>query len=234
MGSETGIRQGGVGQGVPERLAEAIRGGRYAPGQRLVESELTAELGVSRGPVREALRRLAAEGLVEIVPHRGALVRRLTREQALELFEIRTELEALAARRAANRVGETCVRERFEHDTAPIRRDDPRYSTADYLAENRNFHAAIYRAAGNGELARLDRQMQLSLLLAQISPALTAQAILSSLAEHRAISRAILAGDAAAADAASRAHMERATALVASMPAELFRREKLETMIAAL
>ena len=203
----------------------------YAAGRRRAGRVRAPRRGDTRralraGPVREALRRLAAEGLVEIVPHRGALVRRLTKTQALELFDIRTELEALAARRAAARIAEACVRERFERDTAPIWRKTPRYSTADYLAENRSFHAAIYLAAGNGELARLDRQMQLSLLLSQISPALSAGAIESSLAEHRAIADAILAADAAAADMASRAHMARATALVVSMPAELFRKER--------
>lgn len=224
-------KNAGKGQGIVDHIASAIRDGRYVPGQRLVEAELTGELGVSRGPVREALRQLAADGLVEIVPHRGALVRRLSRTEALELFQIRTELEALAARLAATRMGEPCVRERFERDTAAIWRDDARYSTADYLSENRNFHAAIYAAAGNGQLGKLNRQLQLSLILSQISTALTSQAIAASLAEHRAIAAAILKGEAAAAEAASRRHMQRATRLVASMPDELFRRERAAALL---
>ncbi|GIL00103.1 MAG: GntR family transcriptional regulator [Alphaproteobacteria bacterium] len=228
-----GAATGGKGQGIVDHLAAAIRDGRYAPGQRLVEAELTAEFGVSRGPVREALRRLAAEGLVEIVPHRGALVRRLSLTEALELFEIRTELEALAARRAAARMGEACVRERFQRDTAPIWREAARYSTADYLAENRGFHAAIYAAAGNSQLARVNRQLQLALILSQISPALTAETIAASLAEHRAIARAIAAGDAAAAEAASRAHMDRASRLLRAVPAALFRKERPAEMLRA-
>lgn len=224
-------QHGGKGQGIIDYLANAIRDGRLAPGQRLVEAELTGELGVSRGPVREALRKLAADGLVEIVPHRGALVRRLSRAEALELFQIRTELEALAARLAASRIGETCVRDRFERDTAPIWRNNPRYSTADYLAENRSFHTAVYVAAGNGQLVKLNQQLQLSLILSQISPALTSDIIAASLCEHRAIAQAILEGDTQTAESASRAHMGRATELVRAMRGELFRKERPEELL---
>src|SRR5512138_3316718 len=77
-------------------IRDAINSGRFVPGQRLVEAELTAEYGVSRGPLREALRQLSAEGLVELMPHRSAQVRRLTRVEILELFQIRGQLEAMA------------------------------------------------------------------------------------------------------------------------------------------
>ena len=83
------------------RLRDDILARRVSPGARLVEGELTARFSVSRGPVREALRRLSAEGLIEHWPHRGALVRRLTLREIRELFEIRVEMEALAARLAA-------------------------------------------------------------------------------------------------------------------------------------
>src|SRR5208337_5570820 len=86
---------------IVERLREDILAGRLAPGSRLVECDLTARFAVSRGPVREALRRLAAEGLIEHWPHRGAVVRRLSGRTIRELFQIRMELEALAARLAS-------------------------------------------------------------------------------------------------------------------------------------
>src|SRR5450432_3541354 len=77
-----------------ERLRDDILARRLPPGARLVESDLTLRFTVSRGPVREALRRLAAEGLIEHVPHRGALVRRLSAREIRELFQIRIELES--------------------------------------------------------------------------------------------------------------------------------------------
>ncbi len=86
---------------IVERLRADILAGALAPGSRLVECDLTARFSVSRGPVREALRRLAAEGLIEHWPNRGAVVRRLSTRGMRELFEIRVEMEALAARLAA-------------------------------------------------------------------------------------------------------------------------------------
>jgi DNA-binding GntR family transcriptional regulator len=217
-------RRRSAGESVVDFLSEAIRGGRLVPGQRLVEVELTRELGVSRGPVREAFRRLAAEGLIEIVPNRGALVRRLSRDEAIELFEIRTELEAFAARRAAARAADACVRERFRRAAAPIWATEPRHETAAYIAENQRFHAAVVDAAGNGQLVTLHWRLQLSLILAQIGDALGPEAIAASLDEHRVVAAAILVGDPAAAERAMRDHLERATAFVRTLPPAVFRR----------
>ena len=86
---------------IVERLREDILAGRLPPGSRLIECDLTARFAVSRGPVREALRRLSADGLIEHWPHRGAVVRRLSAREIGELFQIRVEMEALAARLAA-------------------------------------------------------------------------------------------------------------------------------------
>src|SRR5271170_1481180 len=86
---------------IVERLRGDILARRLSPGARLIENDLTLRFAVSRGPVREALRRLAAEGLIEHLPHRGAVVRRLSRVEIQELFQIRVELESLAARLAA-------------------------------------------------------------------------------------------------------------------------------------
>ena len=90
--------------GIVTELEARIDSARLVSGQRLVEADLTREFGISRALLREAFRQLAAEGAIELVPNRGAEVRRLTRQEALELFEIRTELEGMAARRAAERM----------------------------------------------------------------------------------------------------------------------------------
>lgn len=216
---------GRKGSSVADYLSAAILNGRFAPGQRLTEVELTNDLGVSRGPVREAFRRLSAEGLIEIVPNRGAMVRRLSMIEAFELFEIRTELEALAARLAAANMKDPCVRAAFEAATAPIWNTEPRHSTADYLQENQRFHAAIIVAAGNGQLVKLNQQMHLSLIMAQISSSLSSHVIGASLHEHRMIASAIQARDVEAADAAIRDHLRRAQEFMRAMPPELFRRE---------
>lgn len=204
-------------------LVAAIMSGRLVPGQRLIEAELTSQLGVSRGPVREAFRRLAAEGLIEIVPNRGAVVRRLSMEEALELFEIRTELEALAARRAAENMKDAHVRSAFDAAIAPIWSISIRHSTTDYLQENQRFHTAIMVASGNTQLVKLHQQLHLSLILAQISSSLSSHVISASLNEHRLIASAIRARDADAADRAIREHLIRAQGFMRVMPPEIFR-----------
>src|SRR5271170_5056736 len=110
---------------IVERLRGDILARRLSPGARLVESNLTERFAVSRGPVREALRRLAAEGLIEHVPHRGALVRRLSAREIEELFQIRLELESLAARLAAE-ADDADRRARFVEAIQPIFEDSPR------------------------------------------------------------------------------------------------------------
>jgi DNA-binding GntR family transcriptional regulator len=216
-------RHGAKGDTVVDFLMQAIQAGRFVPGQRLVEADLTAELGVSRSLLREAFRRLSAEGVIEIVPNRGALVRRLTMTEAMELFEIRLELEALAARLAAEKIADPGTRERFERRITPIWEEVPRFSTSDYLAENRRFHAAVFEAAGNGQLVKLNSQLQLSLIMAQIASELTGDVMMESLHEHRVVASAILAGDAAAADAAIRGHLSRARDFVRAIRPEVFR-----------
>ncbi len=195
---------------VVERLRDDVLGRRFVPGQRLVEKELTDRFGVSRGPVREAFRRLAAEGLIELEPHRGALVRRLSLREMQDLFQIRCELEALAARLAAL-ASELARRERFAAEIAGIFKDVRRHSST-YMDENQRFHASIMRLAGNVQLSELCRQLRLPLIMAQVGDALTADVLAQSVAEHRLIARAILDRDPRAADAAMRAHLSRAAA----------------------
>lgn len=210
---------------VVQHLRDGILNSRYAPGQRLIEADLTRDLGVSRGPLREAFRRLSAEGLVETVPNRGALVRRLSRRETLELFQIRTELEALGARLAAGRMGDRAVRQAFEAAIAPIWSDAPRLSQMAYLEENKRFHDALVASSGNQELTQIHRQLQLPLIMFQISGALNAATLSRSVHEHRDIAQAVLSGDAASADGKLRAHLARALDFARGMNPADFRAE---------
>ncbi len=196
---------------VVERLREDILAGRLPPGSRLVECDLTARFAVSRGPVREALRRLAADGLIEHWPHRGAVVRRLTEREIRELFAIRIEMEALAARLAAG-TGALDRRARFVAAIQPIYADAPR-NPCDYLKENAAFHDAVMALADNLELRALAARLQLPLIMAQVGDVLTPPVLEASVQEHRAIARAILERNPEAAAAHMRAHLERAAAL---------------------
>jgi DNA-binding GntR family transcriptional regulator len=196
---------------IVERLRDDILAGRLPPGSRLVECDLTARFAVSRGPVREALRRLAAEGLIEHWPHRGAVVRRLTGREIRELFAIRIEMEALAARLAAG-TDASDRRTRFVAAIEPIYADAPR-NACEYLKENAAFHDAVMAFADNLALRDLAARLQLPLIMAQVGHVLTPAVLEASVREHRAIAKAILARDPEAASARMRAHLERAAAV---------------------
>jgi DNA-binding GntR family transcriptional regulator len=196
---------------IVERLREDIWGARLEPGARLVEGDLTARFAVSRGPVREALRRLSADGLIEHRPHRGAVVRRLTEREIRELFLIRIEMEALAARLAAAAEAPD-RRARFAAAIEPIHSDAAR-NPCDYLKENAAFHDAVMALADNLELRNLAIRLQLPLIMAQVGDVLTAPVLEASVREHRSIASAILKRDPQAASARMRAHLERAAAL---------------------
>ena len=204
-------------------LQASIEKGRFVPGQRLVEADLTQELNISRSLLREAFRELAARDVIELMPNRGAIIRRLSAQEALELFEIRAELEALAAGLAAGRMQETDVRSTFESEIVQIWNDRNFFSREDYIAENEAFHSAILKASGNRQLTKMYERMQLSLIMAQINSALTPEVIQTSVSEHRIIASAILQGNRPLARDAARDHLKRAADFMSQVPAGLFR-----------
>lgn len=227
MEEQLGTNGSGSHGNTVERLIDGLRDGimnsRYAPGQRLIEADLTREFRVSRGPLREAFRRLSAEGLLEIVPNRGALVRRLSYKETIELFQVRTALETLAVRLAAEAIDEGDNRARFERAIQPIWDPAPRTLGAGYHEENRQFHQAILNVCGNVQLAGISHQLQLPLIMLQLSGAMKPEMYNDSVTEHRAIARAILDGDADSAERALRSHLKRATEIAETMPPSTFR-----------
>jgi DNA-binding GntR family transcriptional regulator len=178
-------------------VADAIRGrileGSLAPGERLVEAQLSQELGVSRMPVREALRSLAAEGVVSIEPRRGATVTAYTPEQVQELVEVRATLEALNAKLAARR-RDPAQLARLSQMLAAGVKPSPAADLAQVQRENAEFHEAIAQAAANSVLRDMVRMLRerTAVIFAPHSKRRAAQ----NWAEHEAILRAVLDGDA--------------------------------------
>jgi DNA-binding GntR family transcriptional regulator len=188
------------------QLADDIVRGTLAPGQTLDEMDLARRFGVSRTPVREAIRQLAASGLVETRPHRGAVVARPSHERILGMFEAMAELEALCAGMAAERMIPT---ERHTLETVHeelrvlIHSGDPQR----YHEVNEAFHAAIYAGAHNDYLAEMTLATR-----TRVQPFRRAQfRLLGRLAkshvEHDQVVEAILRGDRAGAFAAMHAHI---------------------------
>jgi DNA-binding GntR family transcriptional regulator len=180
---------------VYDHLREEILAGRLKPGAELGEVPLSEQLGVSRGPLREAIGRLAAEGLVTVRPRRGAVVRSLSKAEFLELYQVREGLEAMAVRLAVPRLtGVDFATLQGLIDTMAAHAE--RNEVAEFFEANAAFHGHLIAAADNRKLQEIYGQ-----LLGQIGRyrmrSLTLRGNLHrSVAEHAAILRAAKRGDA--------------------------------------
>jgi len=206
---------------VVAHVKEAIRSGRLSPGQRLLESELTGRLGVSRGPVREAIAQLQVEGFIDVEPHRGARVHQMSRDEMAQLFHVRGLLAADAARLAAERIGTDGNRARMR---AERRRQLALRANADlavYAAANVEFHTLIDEMSGNQLLASLLEGLQ-----TRVGPfmSLAQSSNRNRLLEHHLqIADAILAGDGGAAARAMRRHVRATLRAIMALPDAWFR-----------
>lgn len=190
-------------------VRDAILGFRLQPGQRLIERELVEQLGVSRATVREVLRQLAVEGLVTVVPQRGAVVTALTPDDAADLYEMRASLESLAVRRFVQRatpeqVAELCAA--VEDIEATSSSTDPE----DQLRAKDEFYRVLLGGSGSEPLqqtlAGLQARVRLLRATSLSEPGRPRQAA----AELRAVVEAVQAGDAEAAAKACALHVHNA------------------------
>jgi DNA-binding GntR family transcriptional regulator len=144
---------------VVEQIRDLIIEGHLEPGHRIDEAALITDLGISRTPFREALRTLAAEGLIEIRPSRGSVVRKLSGEEVHGLLELQAHLESLAGRLACERATDAEVAELLDiHDRMIVL-----YEARDrlpYYKLNQAFHTRLAEIAGNGALAETQRSLQ--------------------------------------------------------------------------
>lgn len=194
---------------IVDSIREGIRNGRYSPGHRLIESELTREFGVSRGPVREALGRLQVEGFVEIAPHRGASVRRMTRDDVTELVVVRQMLQGGAARLAALNIDRADNRSRLKRALAETKKWTRATDPTGYIDANDAVHDLILEIADNRLLATMIRQLRIQAFRLLFVGILSIDNVRDSARGHVAIVEAILAGDADEAEAAVRRQLQR-------------------------
>jgi|TARA_B100000378_G_scaffold173290_1_gene139713 DNA-binding GntR family transcriptional regulator len=206
-GSGDGMRRTLQGEGVYDRLCEQIRSGTIRPGARLTETELAARLGVSRTPVREAIRRLEADGLVDHQPRSGAVVRQLAYPEIMELYEMRTVLEGTAARLSA-RAASPMELEALRSINAEMARAVE--DAARLVRLNRQFHARLLDAARNRFLLRAAASVENTLLILGPSAMAAPERARQAVEEHEAVLDALAARDGQRAEAAMREHMERA------------------------
>jgi DNA-binding GntR family transcriptional regulator len=189
------------------RLRADIIRGVASPGSSLQEAELSRRLGMSRTPLREAIRRLSEEGLVEVLPYRGARVVRLDGRQLHELFDVREAVEGLAARLAARRAARPHLDRTRQVLRARLRQVSR--AGAQYRAPALDFHQEIVKAAGNRLLADVARRLYARLWLARTVSGAFRERAAGAAREHLEILDAIARRDGDAAERLMRQHIRR-------------------------
>ena len=188
-------------------LRKAILRGEFQPGERLMEIMLANKLGVSRTPVREAMRQLENEGLVIMIPRKGAQVAKITRQELNDVLEVRKSLEILAVEKACERMTpeqEAALAEAEELFNSLIGTDDiTAIAEADVA-----FHDVIYQATGNRRLIQILNNLREQMYRFRVEHLKNKAGRLKLTEEHRAIVEAVLAKDAEAASRLTAEHID--------------------------
>src|SRR6056297_3673419 len=192
---------------VKETLLDDILSERYKPGDRLVESQIARSMGISQSPVREALRDLVAMRFVEVVPHKGARVRRIKRREVLEIYPVRAALEELAGNLAVENVADQLgeLEELVARMTEAFDAGDPRKMAHwDVM-----FHRTILEATGNQVLIEAWNSLMIEArTFVTLRNLMATQPNLDLAARHRPIIDALREGDPIRAGGVMRSHVE--------------------------
>lgn len=202
----------GEGAETPSSASDAVYFGivngldtrQVVPGQRLVEADLATQYGVGRNSVREALQRLSAEGVIEIVRHKGAVVSALSISETLDVLDVAERLTGLLARTAARAVAQGGATEPLERALDQLEKAGNAATPEDFNRARRHFYRVLLDLSGSRELRRMFRAIHM--------PIVHAQHRLSSLQQlrlrdYRAIGKAVLAGNDKLADSAGAEHV---------------------------
>lgn len=201
-----GATRGSTVGRIEAALTQAISAGELAPGERIDEVKLTERFGVSRTPVREALSRLVAQGILIPGEKRGVRVAEYTREQLAQIFEAMHEIEAACARVAAQRLT-LLARVEIEGAQADCMAAAEAGDRSAYLKANEAFHLTIYRATGNPYMAEIASEFRNRTGAARAKKFATEADLLTSAHSHANLISLIFSEDSDAASDGMRAHM---------------------------
>ncbi|MBN8413814.1 MULTISPECIES: GntR family transcriptional regulator [Halomonas] len=213
------LKRSSLYEAVAERLRDMVMEGELAPGSRIAEKSLCEAFGVSPTPLRQALKVLASEGLVEMLPHRGARVTTVDREEVRDLFEVMAALESLAGNLLVVRASDTDIAqvralhdEMMEHFNANRR--------PQYFALNQQIHARLAELSGNRVLKDLEQSLTLRITRARYVANLDSARWEESAREHTYFVEALEARDAQALSEALSLHMRKTgQAILQGLPA---------------
>ena len=209
-------------------IERGILYGRFVPGQRLIEADLTRDLKVSRGPVREALKRLAAEGVVALTPRRGAYIRALARSEVLDLLQVLQAIMRLAVGMAAARIR----RDRALKTQAYAEKLAGAYELLKNQGANGDrvlqsiartrFYDAILEIAGNRELVRINPVVPTQILRMQVHSFLPPETHQRQFDDYQRLYNALIAGDPKQAKWVVSLHIRRSRIQMLHLSAEAF------------
>jgi DNA-binding GntR family transcriptional regulator len=188
-----------------QKLLAAIENGDLRPGDRLLETDLAQRFGVSRTPIREAIRRLETDGLVAHKPRVGAMIRVLAQQEIVELYEMRIVLEATAAQMAAKHASKAEIHtlKTLNAQMMQVARDPYKVAML-----NRKFHACILSAARNRFLAQSHNSLSHALVLLGKTTLESSERVKDVVSQHDAIVEALKSGQPETAAKLMRTHME--------------------------
>lgn len=192
-----------------ENLREAIVEGKLNPGQRLMEVQLAEQLGVSRTPVREAIRKLELEGLVVMLPRKGAYVANMSLKDIIDVLEIRATLEGLASSLAAERINPENIKELEK--IAKEFEESAKSSDVDVLLKKDvEFHECIFKSTNNKKLHQLINSLWEQVYRFRETYIADYETVKNIIDEHKAIVDAIKKGDNELAKKYAKEHIEKA------------------------
>lgn len=207
---------------VVDAILSGIRSGRLVPGQRLVEADLTHSLNISRGPVREALKRLAAEGIVTLNQNRGAYVRSLSKSEVSDLLKVVEMVTGLVGRLATQSIRNGYLREEFRKVGSELMAFEALGDSLAFMEKRRDFYDVLISASKNVELQRIMPLMQIHLLRLQFQTHLTAADRKKQFQEYRAMIDTVLSGNANRAERLTRIHIRRTRLSISRLPEDAF------------
>lgn len=209
MSSDTPIASGPAGRSASDTvffgIVNGLELGGFAPGQRLVETDLVAHFGVGRNSVREALQRLAAEGIVDLPRHRGAIIRRLSLQETLDVLDVAERMTGLLARAATRGCSNRLLVQALRASVQGLVAAEKAHDVEAFSGNRRHFYRTLLEMGDNRELRRLFPTIHMPIVHAQHRLASLPRMRLD---DYRRIATAVLSGDPDAAEAAGAAHVQ--------------------------
>jgi DNA-binding GntR family transcriptional regulator len=206
------VRATSLGKLVRDDLLGMILRGEIKPGERINEPDVASRLGVSRVPVREALRELESSGLVEARKHAGVFVRKLGAQEVRSLYELRALLDGFAGRRAASlpEPERSTLADALDASVAQMEVAAQAVDVSTYYKENLRFHWLMVEATGNAPLIEAYRNLTQKLHLSRLTNLSHGMGMQASVADHREIATALRAGNARHCELLLADHVQRA------------------------